>query len=562
MTRRARGRRLHEDDGLRKLAAALLGLPVLAMTYLGAFPARGRVARGVATIAPLVVVVGLGLALDGGEIRGPAGASRTGAWPSASPSQGLIADPVSGAISTARPGSLGLADAITLVFDRPMDPASVIAGLRLVPDTAVAFAWSDDHRTLSITPVDRWVPGTVYDVQVAADVLAADGGHLSAALTARLASPARGTAILAATRMVGGRARIDTRISITVDRPVTGAALTAALHLEPAVAGTVQEADQAGTFLFTPASPLLPGATYRATLTGLSDADGIAFEDAAPLDFATVTAPSVVRFRPRDGQKDIDHAATLSVRFTQRMDKASTAKAFSVTANGRPVAGTVDWAEAQTVLVFTPDKDLPYAATVVMTVSASARSRAGAALDETTSGTFKVAAKPAGGGTTPIDHSGGGGAVAGTWASVELYYLKLMNCTRTGGWVTSKGACSSPGGRDVAPLFRSTEISSRVSRPYAKLLATHGWCNHFIGGTPGDRLRRAGFTSYRWAENLGCRSGNPYTAVLGSHLFFQREKPYNGGHYRNLMNPAYDRAGIGVWVANGNVRLCVDFYHP
>jgi hypothetical protein len=30
----------------------------------------------------------------------------------------------------------------------------------------------------------------------------------------------------------------------------------------------------------------------------------------------------------------------------------------------------------------------------------------------------------------------------------------------------------------------------------------------------------------------------------------------------NLMNGAYDRVGLGVWVANGRVRLVVDFYHP
>ena len=71
-----------------------------------------------------------------------------------------------------------------------------------------------------------------------------------------------------------------------------------------------------------------------------------------------------------------------------------------------------------------------------------------------------------------------------------------------------------------------------------------------------------GFTSYRWAENLGCRSGDPYAAVLGSHLYFQSEKSYNGGHYVNLMNAAYDRVGIGVWVSGGRVRLVVDFYHP
>jgi uncharacterized protein YkwD len=139
-----------------------------------------------------------------------------------------------------------------------------------------------------------------------------------------------------------------------------------------------------------------------------------------------------------------------------------------------------------------------------------------------------------------------------------------MNCTRTGGLVTSTGSCSSPGGRDVAPLMLDAGISSKVSRPYAKLLATQGLCSHFIGGSPADRLRRAGYTSYNWAENLGCRSGDPFAAVLGSHLYFQGERNWSpqGGHYVNMMNAKYDRAGIGVWVASGRVRLVVSFYRP
>jgi uncharacterized protein YkwD len=172
------------------------------------------------------------------------------------------------------------------------------------------------------------------------------------------------------------------------------------------------------------------------------------------------------------------------------------------------------------------------------------------------------AAQPAS--RTTSGGSGGGGAAVGggSWASVERYYLGLMNCTRTGGWVTSSGACSGPGGRNVAPLRLDSGISSKVARPYAKLLATRGACSHFIGGNPGNRLARAGYSSYRWAENIGCRSGNANAAVLGSHLFFQSEKSYSGGHYVNLMNAAYDRVGIGVWVSSGRVRLVVDFYHP
>jgi uncharacterized protein YkwD len=261
----------------------------------------------------------------------------------------------------------------------------------------------------------------------------------------------------------------------------------------------------------------------------------------------------------------------ISVRFTDRMDKAQTEKAFRVTVGSKQLKGDIAWAEQGRVLVFVPAGPLPYGAKVQARVDASALSRAGTPIAKAATGTFTVepkpkpaekkkpAAKPAA--SKPIPKPGGG-AVKGNWSGVEAYYLRLMNCTRTGGWVTPSGGCSSPGGRDVAPLVMNSGISARVARPYAKLLATRGICSHFIGGSPGDRLRRAGYKSYRWGENLGCRSGNPYSAVLGSHRYFQSEKPYNGGHYRNLMDARFRQAGIGVWVSGGRVRLVVDFYTP
>jgi len=110
-----------------------------------------------------------------------------------------------------------------------------------------------------------------------------------------------------------------------------------------------------------------------------------------------------------------------------------------------------------------------------MDVSASARSVAGVPLAVPGHGVFQTvpkagAAAPKAAPTTSAT-AGGTAVGGGNWASVETYYLGLMNCTRTGGWVTSTGHCSSPGGRNVAPLKLSTGISSKVSRPYAKKLA-------------------------------------------------------------------------------------------
>ena len=255
------------------------------------------------------------------------------------------------------------------------------------------------------------------------------------------------------------------------------------------------------------------------------------------------------------------------------MEHRTTKAAVSVTADGKPVAGSVHFAEASTVVVFRPTAAMPAGAKIVMTVGATAASVRGVPLGVAATVSVTTVAAPAPAAkaaprtvtsapATSGSSSGGGAVGGGSWGAVETYYLRLMNCTRTGGLVTSTGTCSSPGGRNVAPLKLDSGISSKVSRPYAKRLAVNNQCNHFIGGNPGDRLRAAGYTSYIWAENLGCRSGNPSSAVLGSHLFFQSEKSYNGGHYVNLMNAKYDRAGIGVWVAGGRVRLVVDFYHP
>lgn len=150
------------------------------------------------------------------------------------------------------------------------------------------------------------------------------------------------------------------------------------------------------------------------------------------------------------------------------------------------------------------------------------------------------------------------------WESVETYYLRLLNCTRTGGWVLKDGTCRGYGsGRYsayVPPLRLSAGISD-VARRWARNLAINDRCVH---GDPGARLRRAGYTSYRWAENIGCRDGyaRAKAAVLATHRYFQSEKSYNGGHWRNLKNRAYKVVGVGVWRAGSRTRLVTDFYAP
>ncbi len=550
---------------MRKVAAAALAVPVLAILYLPVLARRSVAARLglVASVGIVVIVAALGLARP----------TPTQAVPPAPPIHAL-ADDAFQSIAAA----MDLHTPVEIRFSESMDPRSVAASLTLTPDAAVRTAWNADRTVLTVTPQGHWATGTYQTITVEPGALAAGGRPMSSAVRAVFVTRPTTTGRIEASGQVGKVVPITAGFRLTFDEAVPLEAVRTALRITPAVDGELVAdtarpdvaADGARGFTFTPAAALAPATAYRVVLGPVIDSEGADVAPVAPLAIRTAAAPTVVRFRPTDGTKDVDLHAALSVRFSEAMERHSTKAALTVTVDNKAVSGSVRFAEGNTVIVFQPTKAFAKGQVVRIIVAGTATSARGVALGETQGAVMRtppkatataaprtVSRSPSGSG------SGSGSAVGGgSWGAVETYYLRLMNCTRTGGWVTSSGSCSSPGGRSVAPLRLDAGISSRVSRPYAKKLAVNNLCTHFSGGNPGDRLRAAGYTSYNWAENLGCRSGDPYSAVLGSHLFFQSEKPYSGGHYVNLMNAKYDRCGIGVWVSHGRVRLVIDFYHP
>jgi murein DD-endopeptidase MepM/ murein hydrolase activator NlpD len=106
-------------------------------------------------------------------------------------------------------------------------------------------------------------------------------------------------------------------------------------------------------------------------------------------------APTVIRFRPRDGWTGVSPFAAVSVRFSQPMDHDSTERAFQIAIGQKPITGAVRWAEGDTVLVVDPDRPLPYRARVRLSVDRGARSADGATLKAARSVTFTVRSRPA-----------------------------------------------------------------------------------------------------------------------------------------------------------------------
>ena len=576
---------------MRKIAAAILAVPVLAVIYLPVLRRRGVAIRaGLAAGAGLLVLV----AAVGALPRAASALPPVAAAPVAAERFGPNVE-----------SREALNGAVAFDFAAPMDQASVAAALSVDPETPVTLAWLDAGRKLLVSPRDAWAPETYYTITIHSTARDAAGVTLPDPIrTAFYTRGPTGARIVATAPLSGGRVAPDTAFIVAFDRPVDAAAARAAFRISPAVAGELQADSAVGPteqLTFIPDDGLTAGTLYTVSVVGpLLDTDGALVAGIPPLVVETAVAPTVVRFRPRSGTEEVPRDADISVRFTRPMDRAATQRAFIVSVNGAALPGGYQWAENDTVAVFNPRDPLPWGTEVGMSVTADAAGADGTLIASPVTARFTTIAKPEATpvptpeptpaptatptpGTakptprptpvpaqptprpTPPPSGGGGSTGGGAWASAERYYLGLLNCTRGGGLVTSSGACSSPGGSGIAPLVLDREISDNVSRPYAKLLATTGVCSHFDGGNPGDRLRRAGYTSYRWAENLGCESApSAIASALGTQLYFQSERSWSppGGHWVNMMNPAYDRVGIGVWVASGQIRIVIDFYRP
>ena len=563
---------------VRRALVAILAVPVLAAVYLSLVLRRGPATRIALTMGVGGIVLVAAVGIPSGTIGAPPATQAP-----------LAASALGPVVATGR----GLTSALVVEFDSAMDTASVAGAVGVDPEAEVRLGWSDDGRRLSVEPVGRWRPATLYTVTVGTTARDQEGRALAAPLRAGFLTRAATTATLAVVDSLPSGVALDSSIVISFDRPVPIQGVLRAFLISPAVEGEIVVATDgpddsdpslADFFVWQPSDLLASSTRYTVSLAdGLVDADGAAVAVAGPLAFTTTTAPSVVRFRPRSGTEDVARNVPVSVRFTAPMDRASTKDAFSVEVNGKEVPGSADFAEDDTVLVFDPSANFPYGATVVMRVGGRALGADGTPIDRARAVGFTVveepepepepepgpgAAPPPGGGATveptprptPVPRP-----ASSSWVAAEKYLLTLLNCTRGGGWVLADGSCSDPGGSGIPALKYHAGISDEVARPYAKKLATNGVCSHFYGGDPGDRLRAAGYTGYQWAENIGCRYfADPRDAAVSLVRFFQSEKDWSpvGGHYINMMSRKFTHAGIGLWVSGGNLNFVINFYTP
>jgi uncharacterized membrane protein YgcG len=464
-------------------------------------------------------------------------------------------------------------------FTKPMNEASVEAALTIQPSAEQRLLWDATSQVLSIAPSSHWVPFTNYTIDITNAATDQEGLSLATEIHTSFASGSPTAGTLSATLVVDDLVAPNTAFVLTFTRPVKLSTVITRLAISPAVDVTIVGDDPTDaasvTFTMTPKKPLASDQNYVISMAdGGADSAGAALQPVASLAVKTMKAPAVLSFRPQDGTVTLDTGQLVSVRFTAPMDTKATAAAFSVTVNGRAVAGNLYWSEGDTVLALAPRYAFAVGSKVVAKVSTSARSVTGMRIDKAASATFSVSkpraptivARGGGGGGGSSGGGGGTGAFGSVGAQrrdMEVYYLGLMNCTRTGGWVTSSGACSTASHHTMpaqGALSLDDTISLKVTRPYAKYLADRNILSHNAGGTTTvSRFRSAGYYGGSWGENIASPHRSDTGGMIDSQIYFQSEAPYRGGHYYNIMDVYFHRVGIGVWISN-SIRLVVDFY--
>ncbi|MEJ2210008.1 MAG: Ig-like domain-containing protein, partial [Anaerolineae bacterium] len=162
------------------------------------------------------------------------------------------------------PGTEGvtLDSQVRIPFARPMDHASVEAGLAFTPTLAGEITWEGD--TLVLTPLDGLAGDTTYTVRLGPEVLDASGVPLSESKE----WPFSTEPLLLDWEVPSGTAvrRLQQPLTLTFALPMDAASLADSLSISPPTPGDLIVSDEGRQAAFRPRPGWLSGADYEVVL--------------------------------------------------------------------------------------------------------------------------------------------------------------------------------------------------------------------------------------------------------------------------------------------------------
>ncbi|HKZ87386.1 MAG TPA: Ig-like domain-containing protein [Anaerolineae bacterium] len=274
---------------------------------------------------------------------------------------------------------------IELVFDRPMNRASVESAFQMYPAVAGTFNWIND-RIVQFQPSAELARAGIYDVVVDQGAQDTDGAPLNQAYQFRFA--AAGYLEVAQVIPAPGAADVDpsdTLVTIIFNRPVVP--LTS-LQEQARLPQPFKLTDGSGVeiagkgewlntsiFIFRASGPLAGGVTYTGRIFDLTDTDGNPMQSDFAWTFSTAP-PEVVWVTPAENASLVPIETAITVQFNQPVDPESARSRFGLVAqSGQTIGGA--FSVVSDTLIFTPTNRLDFDTTYRASVDAGVTSRAG-----------------------------------------------------------------------------------------------------------------------------------------------------------------------------------------
>jgi uncharacterized protein YkwD len=475
---------------------------------------------------------------------------------------------------------------VTIPFGAAMDAASVESKLTLVPEQPFEAAWNESRTALTIAPDRRWRTDEQYVVMVSASALRGSGEPVGAvsrfAFTTETApvvsdfqvhlatdaATAQATALSATADTSGAQSagavqpptetatEVSATSSITVSfsDPMDRPDVEDRFAITPHVPGELTW--RGGDLVFTPAGRLAAGNRYTISVIGAHDLTGNVIGGEANFSFIVQPGAQVTKSLPRYNQRDVE-PPIVEMWFSQPMNVEATNAAFSLTDRSTEalVGGLLNWNEARTQLVYTPDRPFVGGRTFTVRLAKGAQDAHGNPLTVTWSFATKAApvaaAAPPASATTTTRAAPAPRVVvppAAPATSLAGYALNQVNAARAA--------------YGFAPLVLDGAISA-VASAHAWDQATNNYFSHYgLNGSTRDTRLRAGGVSYSVSgENQCYYVGMSQQATLDwCHAQFMAE-PYPGhwNHIANILNPNFHRMGVGIATVSGRTIITWNF---
>lgn len=254
-------------------------------------------------------------------------------------------------------------------------------------EVAGSVQWSDLDTTLIFTPSADLATSTQYMITVTTAAADAFGNKMSQSFTSTFttaASVSDTTApTLTAVIPANGAAEVEVtqNVVLTFSEPMNKTSVEGAFSLTTdsgSVRGFFSWDTDARTIVFTPFDVLEYAKTHTVAIaSGAKDLSGNAIAAAQSFVFSTkdvddTTPPYVTDSYPSDGESNLSIYSIIMVGFSEQMDSASTAQAFSLSSSYGTVPGSIQWSEKSSALVFAPSAHLVPSTEYTITVSTEA----------------------------------------------------------------------------------------------------------------------------------------------------------------------------------------------